>query len=57
VIWASYASLLGYLGGKTFENSTWKGLVLAFAGAIAVTGTIELVRWVRKRRAEPRPAE
>lgn len=53
VIWASYASLLGYLGGKTFENSTWKGLVLAFAGAILFTGTIELVRWLRKRRAAP----
>ncbi len=51
VIWASYASLLGYLGGKTFENSTWKGLLLAFAGAAAVTGTIELVRWLRKRRS------
>jgi membrane protein DedA with SNARE-associated domain len=52
VIWASYASLLGYLGGKTFENSTWKGLLLAFGGAVLFTGTIELVRWYRKRAAE-----
>ena len=51
LIWASYASLLGYLGGKTFENSTWKGLLLAFAGAALVTGTIEAVRWYRKRAA------
>jgi membrane-associated protein len=51
LIWASYASLLGYLGGKTFENSTWKALLLAFAGAALITGTIEAVRWVRKRAA------
>ncbi len=52
LIWASYASLLGYLGGKTFEKSTWKALLVAFAGAAAVTGVIELVRWFRKRTAD-----
>jgi membrane-associated protein len=51
VVWATYASLLGYVGGKTFENSTWKGLLLAFAGAALVTGGIEAVRWYRKRAA------
>ena len=50
VIWATYASLLGYFGGKTFEHSTWKALLLAFAIAAAVTGSIELVRWLRRRR-------
>jgi membrane protein DedA with SNARE-associated domain len=49
-IWATYAALLGYFGGATFEHSTWKALVLAFGIAAAVTGGIELVRWVRKRR-------
>jgi hypothetical protein len=34
--------------GVTFEHSTWKALVLAFAGA--VTAAIELGRWLRKRR-------
>ena len=50
VIWALYASLLGYFGGKAFENAPWKGLILAFAIAFAVTGSIELVRWLLKRR-------
>jgi membrane-associated protein len=50
-VWASYASLLGYVGGKTFAHSTWKALLLAFAGAAAVTGTIEVVRCYRKRLA------
>jgi membrane protein DedA with SNARE-associated domain len=49
LIWATYASLLGYVGGATFEHSTWKGLLLAFAGAALVTGAIETVRWFRKR--------
>ncbi|HEY7018160.1 MAG TPA: hypothetical protein VH297_06790, partial [Gaiellaceae bacterium] len=48
--WAAYASLLGYVGGHTFENQPWKGLVLAFAIAFAVTGLTELIRWYLKRR-------
>jgi membrane-associated protein len=51
-IWALYASLLGYLGGHAFEEQPWKGLLLAFAIAFAVTGGVELVRWyLRRRRA------
>ena len=50
VVWASYAGLLGYLGGQAFKDSPWKGLVLAFGIAIAVTAVIELVRWARHRR-------
>jgi membrane protein DedA with SNARE-associated domain len=50
-IWAAYASLLGFLGGKSFEKSTWKALLVAFAGAALVTGGIEAVRWYRKRRS------
>jgi len=50
VSWALYASLLGYFGGKAFENAPWKGLVLAFAIALGVTGGVELVRWALRRR-------
>jgi membrane protein DedA with SNARE-associated domain len=48
-LWATYAALLGYFGGSTFEHSTWKALALAFAIAAAITGGIELVRWLRRR--------
>jgi membrane-associated protein len=48
--WALYASLLGYFGGKAFKEEPWKGLVLAIGIAFTVTGSIELVRWLRRRR-------
>jgi len=50
LIWALYASLLGYFGGRAFENEAWKGLLLAFGLAFAVTGGVEVVRWFLGRR-------
>ena len=50
LIWATYAALLGYFGGKAFEGEAWKGLLLALAVAFAVTLAIELVRWAMARR-------
>lgn len=49
LLWASYAALLGYFGGKAFEEQPWKGFVVAFVVALAITGGIELYRWLRKR--------
>jgi membrane-associated protein len=36
--WALYAGLLGYLGGRTFKDQEWKGLLLALgiAGVVAI---------------------
>jgi len=51
-VWAAYAASLGYFGGHAFEEAPWKGLLLAFAIAFAVTGAIELVRWYVKRRRQ-----
>jgi membrane-associated protein len=50
-IWGSYSVLLGYFGGKSFEEEPWKGLLLAFGIAVAVTVLVEAVRYVRHRRA------
>jgi membrane-associated protein len=49
LMWASYAALLGYFGGRAFEEQPWKGFVVAFVVALAITGAIELYRWLRKR--------
>ena len=50
-IWGAYSVLLGYFGGRTFEEEPWKGLLLAFAIALVVTGAVELVRHLRGRQA------
>jgi membrane protein DedA with SNARE-associated domain len=50
LIWGSYTVLLGYFGGKTFEEEPWKGLLLAFGIALAVTVLVEVARHLRARR-------
>jgi len=53
VIWATYASLLGYIGGKAFEDDHTTAFLVAFGGAIGVTIVIELVRHLRHKGREP----
>lgn len=48
--WAVYSALIGFLGGKAFEDSPLKGLLLGFGVVLSVTGLVELVRYLRKRR-------
>jgi membrane-associated protein len=50
LVWGLYAASLGYFGGSAFEDAPWKGLLLAFGIAFAVTGAVELVRWYLRRR-------
>jgi membrane-associated protein len=57
-LWATYATMLGYIGGKQFEEQPWKGVLVGLALAFSVAFAIE---WVRKRRSkgkspEPAPA-
>jgi membrane protein DedA with SNARE-associated domain len=51
LVWATYAAMLGYVGGRTFEENPFRGFLLAFAVALAVAGVIEAYRWYRRRRA------
>ncbi|MFI6919398.1 DedA family protein [Nonomuraea spiralis] len=54
--WAVYSGLIGFFGGMAFENDPIKGLLLGLGIALSVTGLVELVRWLRKRRAtQPSP--
>ena len=48
--WATYAGLLGYFGGRVFEEEPLKGFLIAFAIALGVTGGVEAYRWIRRRR-------
>jgi membrane protein DedA with SNARE-associated domain len=52
-IWGSYAGLLGYFGGRTFKDSPFKGFLVAFGIALAITAGVEVFRWFRKRAAAP----
>jgi membrane-associated protein len=62
--WAVYAALLGYLGGRAFENVLW-GLLIGFGVAAATFLVVEIVRRARSRRrralevttVEPAPPE
>jgi membrane-associated protein len=58
VLWATYASLIGWAGGRTFADEPIHGLLLAFAVAGALALVIEcgrrLVRRATGARARPR---
>jgi membrane-associated protein len=62
--WAVYAALLGYLGGRAFENNVLWGLLVGFGVAAATFVVVEVVRRARSRRrvveiteVEPAPPE
>ena len=57
LIWGNDTVLLGYIGGKAFEEHPWKGLLLAFGIAVAITGGIEAVRHFRRGRADEAAAD
>lgn len=49
VLWSLYGALLGYLGGRLFQNHPLYALLVALGIAASVTGTVEGARWLRKR--------
>jgi membrane protein DedA with SNARE-associated domain len=51
--WATYAALVGFLGGTAFEDEPIKGVVLGLGVAVGVAGLVELVRHARSRRGAP----
>ncbi|MEO3804522.1 DedA family protein [Nonomuraea sp. B1E8] len=54
--WAVYSGLIGFFGGMAFENDPIKGLLLGLGIAVSITAAVEIVRWIRKRRAiQPSP--
>jgi membrane-associated protein len=49
-IWASYAFLIGRVGGRTFEDRSWLGLLLALGAALALSVIVEILRRFRPWR-------
>ncbi len=54
-IWATYAAMLGFVGGKAAKDNHTAAFMIAFGTALAVNVVIEVVRHVRKQRAVPEP--
>jgi membrane-associated protein len=52
VLWATYAALLGYFGGKTFEDHPVWGLLVALGLALTAGLVVEAVRHMRSRRPQ-----
>lgn len=59
MLWASYAFLLGRIGGQAFEGRPWAGLLVGLGLTVAVSGVIEAARRIRRqqrrRQARLRP--
>jgi len=55
LIWGLYCSLVGYLGGKAFEDNPIKGVILGIGLALTVTLIVEVVRHQRGKRRFPEP--
>jgi membrane protein DedA with SNARE-associated domain len=51
-LWALYVSMLGYLGGETFNESLWVPLAASFGAAMAVGFGFEVWRRLQSRRGK-----
>jgi membrane protein DedA with SNARE-associated domain len=53
--WGLYCSLVGYLGGKAFEDNPVKGVILGIGLALTVTLIVEVVRHQRRKGRVRKP--
>jgi membrane protein DedA with SNARE-associated domain len=53
VIWGLYATLLGFIGGKSFQDNHTKAFITAFSLAVVATVIVEIVRHFRTRHSTP----
>jgi membrane-associated protein len=51
-LWALYVSMLGYLGGETFNENLWLPLAASFCAAMTVGLGFELWRRLQSRRGK-----
>jgi membrane-associated protein len=50
LIWATYAALLGYIGGSAFQDDHTKAFLVAFGAALGTTVLLEIIGSRRRRR-------
>ncbi len=49
-LWATYASMLGYIGGSSFAHSLWKPLLVALGMALLLAAAFEGYRRLQQHR-------
>jgi membrane-associated protein len=54
ILWATYGGLIGYFGGKAFEEEPWKGILLALGIAFGVAAAVEAYRYWKRRSRRKR---
>jgi membrane protein DedA with SNARE-associated domain len=54
ILWASYAFLLGRIGGQAFEGRPWAGLLVGLGLTVAVSGVIEAARRILRQHRRRR---
>ena len=55
ILWATYGGLIGYFGGKAFEEEPWKGILVALGIAFGVAAGVEAYRYRKRRSLRKRP--
>ena len=55
VSWGLYCALVGYIGGKAFEDNPLKGVALGIGLALTLTLIVEVVRHRLRKRRKPQP--
>ncbi|GAA1618714.1 DedA family protein [Actinoplanes couchii] len=50
LLWSLFATMIGFLGGKIFEDQPLYGVIAGIVLALAITGVAELVTLLRRRR-------
>lgn len=50
-IWAIYATMLGFIGGRTFQDNHTKAFIVAFVMAIGATIVLEIIRHFKGRKS------
>lgn len=55
VIWGTYATMLGFVFGRRFQEDHTQAFLYAFGSALVLVALAELVRWMLSRRHGPHP--
>jgi membrane protein DedA with SNARE-associated domain len=50
IVWATYATLLGFVFGRRFQEDHTQAFGFAFGSALVLVGLAELIRWMLSRR-------